>query len=111
MEEMTEVEIIKLARDAYTMAAEVFNLFHNAVKKTAKPKVSLTDPTLTNKTQYVKKTTHATSSKAKVKSGNRNSEIDNVSAKNSTTPSKNAKKERRQMKVQERELVKADIES
>ena len=113
MEEMTEDEIIKLTRDAYTLAAEVFNFFHNAVRKTPKPKVSFADPALTNKTlgQCEKNTTHATTAKAKVKAGNSTSELGDMSAKNPTTSTKTAKKERRKMKVQERESAKADSES
>ena len=113
MEEMTGDEIIKLTRDAYTLSAEVFNFFHNTVKKTAKPKVTFTDPALTNETldQSEKKTTHATNAKTKVKAGNSSSELGDISTKTPTTSSKNAKKERRKMKVQERELVEAGSES
>ena len=113
MDEMTGDEIIKLTRDAYTMAAEVFNFFHNVVKNTSKPKVTFTDPALTNENldQSEKKTTHATTAKTKVKAGNSTSEFGDISTKTPTTSSKTAKKERRKMKVQERELVKADSES
>ena len=39
MEEMTKEEVITMARNAFTLAAEIFNFFHSAVKKTSKPKI------------------------------------------------------------------------
>ena len=104
--------MIKLTRDAFTMAAEVFNFFHNAVKKTAKLKVSFTDPALTNENpgQNGKKTTIAptTKSKAKVKADSSTSELGDISTKSPTTSSKTAKKK---TKVQERKLPEANSES
>ena len=39
MEEMTKEEMVTMARNAFTLAAEIFNFFHSAVKKTSKPKM------------------------------------------------------------------------
>ena len=112
LEKMPKGEMIKLTRNAYTMAAEVFNFFHNTVKKT----VSFTaDPALTNENpgQNGKKTTPAptTKSKAKVKAGKSTSELGDNSTKSPTTSTKTEKKERRKMKVEAREPAKEDSES
>ena len=112
MEQLTKGEIIKLTRDAYAMAAEVFNFFHNTVKKT----VSFTaDPVLTNENpgQNGKKTTPVptTKSKAKVKAGKSTSELGDNSTKSPTTSTKTEKKERRKMKVEAGKPAKEDFES
>ena len=39
MEEMTKEEVITMVRNAFTLAAEIFNFFHSVVKKTSKPKM------------------------------------------------------------------------
>ena len=87
MEQLKGDEMTKLTRDAYTMAAQVFNFFHKAVKKAAKPKVSFTDPALTNETlgKCEKRISRANTVKIK-------------SAKSPTTPTKAAKKDRRKAK-------------
>ena len=93
MEQLKGDEMTKLTRDAYTMAAQVFNFFHKAVKKAAKPKVSFTDPALTNETlgKCEKRISRANAVKIK-------------SAKSPTTPTKAAKKDRRKAKVEAKKL-------
>ena len=93
--------MITLTRNAYSMAAEVFNFFNSTVKKT-KPKLSFIDPALTDEIQFENITTQTTTEKANVKTDNSTSERGEISTKGPTISGKTAKKERRKAKVQEK---------
>ena len=97
MEEMTKEEVITMVRNAFTLAAEIFNFFHRAVKKTSKPKmVVVQEQASGNESAQATKTNQ---SKAKA-----NKPITKDADK--ITPStKVAKKERRKKLVQERDGV------
>ena len=97
MEEMTEEEMVTMARNAYTLAAEIFNFFHSAVKKTSKPKmVVVQEQSSGNESGQATKTNQ---SKAKA-----NKPI-TKDAEKKTPSTKEEKKERRKRLVQERDAV------
>ena len=97
MEEMTKEEVITMARNAFTLAAEIFNFFHSAVKKTSKPKmVVVQEQASGNESAQATKTNQ---SKAKA-----NKPI-TKDAEKKTPSTKVAKKERRKKLVEERDSV------
>ena len=86
-----------MARDAFTLAAEIFNFFHSAVKKTSKPKmVVVQEQASGNESAQAPK---ANKSKAKA-----NKPI-TKDAEKKTPSTKVAKKERRKKLVEERDSV------
>ena len=95
MEEMTKEEIVTMVRNAFTLAAEIFNFFHSAVKKTSKPKmVVVQEQASGNESAQATK-----SSKSKTKA---NKPV-TKDAEKKTPSTKDAKKERRKKLVQERD--------
>ena len=97
MEEMTKEEMVTMVRNAYTLAAEIFNFFHSAVKKTSKPKmVVVQEQASGNESAQATK-----SSKFKTKA---NKPV-TKDAEKKTPSTKDAKKERRKKLVQERDGV------
>ena len=97
MEEMTKEEMVTMVRNAYTLAAEIFNFFHSAVKKTSKPKmVVVQEQASGNESAQARKT-----NKSK---GKANKPI-TKGAEKKTPSTKVAKKERRKKLVQERDGV------
>ena len=97
MEEMTKEEMVTMVRNAYTLAAEIFNFFHSAVKKTSKPKmVVVQEQASGNESAPATKT-----NKSKAKA---NKPV-TKDAEKKTPSTKDAKKERRKKLVQERDGV------
>ena len=107
MQEMTEEEMVTMARNAFTLAAEIFNFFHSAVKKTSKPKMVVVQEqasgnesaqaTKTNKSKG--KTNKSITEDAEKKT------LSTTDADKITPSTKVAKKERRKKLVQERDGV------
>ena len=97
MQEMTEEEMVTMARNAFTLAAEIINFFHSAVKKTSKPKmVVVQEQASGNESAQATKT-----NKSKAKA---NKPI-TKDAEKKTPSTKVAKKERRKKLVEERDSV------
>ena len=97
MEEMTKEEMVTMARNAFTLAAEIFNFFHSAVKKTSKPKMVVVQ-------EQASGNESAQATKTNKSKGKTNKPI-TKDAEKKTPSTKDAKKERRKKLVQERDGV------
>ena len=107
MEEMTEEEMVTMARNAFTLAAEIFNFFHSAVKKTSKPKmVVVQEQASGNESGQATKTNQSKAKAHKPITKDAKKRTPSTTDADKITPStKVAKKERRKKLVEERDSV------